>query len=108
MQLLGLLKLEALKRTHEDARGPLEVWQAEVEKAQWRDPQDVKTRYRHVSFEAGNRVIFSITTTSDRLVIKARYRNGIALIEWVGTEQEYAGKASLAGIGEQSENGSRE
>lgn len=101
MQLLGLLRLEAFKRTHEDARGPLEVWEAEVEKAQWRDPQDVKNRYRKVSFEAGNRVIFNITTTAGRLVVKARYRNGIALIEWVGTEDEYAGTASLAGVDEQ-------
>jgi mRNA interferase HigB len=106
MQLLGLLKLEAFKRTHVDSRGPLEVWQAEVEKARWREPQDVKNRYRNVSFEAGNRVIFNIKTNTDRLAVKARYKNGIVLIEWVGTAAEYAGTPSLAGGDEQDGEGS--
>ena len=106
MQLLGLLRLEAFKRIHTDSRGPLEVWQAEVEKARWSEPQDVKNRYRNVRVEADNRVIFNIKTNTDRLLIKARYKNGIVLVEWVGTEAEYAGTPSLAGVDEQGEEGS--
>lgn len=89
MQLLGLIQLDAFKRTHADSRGPLDVWQAEVEKAQWTGPQDVKNRYPSASFLADNRVIFNIKGNTYRLVVKARYQNGIVLIEWVGTHAEY-------------------
>jgi mRNA interferase HigB len=106
MQLLGLLKLEAYKRNHVDSRGPLEVWQAEVEKARWSGPLDVKNRYRNVRFEADDRVIFNIRTNTDRVLVKARYKNGIVLIEWLGSEADYAGTPSLAGIDEQAGEGS--
>ncbi len=38
---------------------------------------------------AENRVIFNTKGNTYRLVVKARYQNGIALIEWVGTHAEY-------------------
>jgi mRNA interferase HigB len=89
MQLLGLIKLDDFKRKHADTRGALDVWRTEVEKVQWSGPQDVKTRYPSTSFLADNRVIFNIKGNSVRLVVKARYQNGIVLIEWIGTHAEY-------------------
>lgn len=89
MQLLGLLTLDKFKRTHADSRGPLDVWQSEVEAAQWVGPQDIRNRYPTASFLAENRVIFNIKGNTYRLVVKARYQNGIVLIEWVGTHAEY-------------------
>lgn len=89
MQLVGLLKLDAFKRTHADSRGPLNAWQAEVETAKWSDSQDVKNRYPSASFLAENRVIFNIKGNTYRLAVKVRYQNEIALIEWVGTHAEY-------------------
>lgn len=38
---------------------------------------------------ADNRVIFNIKGNSFRLVVKAKYQNGIVLVEWVGTHAEY-------------------
>lgn len=89
MQLLGLIKLDAFKKSHADSRGPLDAWQAEVLAAQWSGPQDVKNRYPSASFLADNRVIFNIKGNTYRLVVKARYQNGIMLIEWVGTHADY-------------------
>lgn len=89
MQLLGLPKLEAFKRSHADSRGPLDTWRVEVESAHWAGPQDIKDRYPSASFLADNRVIFNIKGNTYRLVVKARYQNGIVLIEWVGTHAEY-------------------
>jgi len=34
-------------------------------------------------------VIFNIKGNTYRLVVKARYQNGIVLIEWIGTHAEY-------------------
>jgi len=96
MQLVGLLKLDAFKRTHADSRGPLDAWQVEVEAANWSGPQEIKNRYPSASFLADNRVIFNIKGNTYRLVVKARYQNGIVLIEWIGTHAEYD-KQSLKG-----------
>lgn len=89
MQLVGLLKLDAFKRTHADSRGPLDAWQTEVESARWNGSQEIKNRYPSASFLADNRVIFNIKGNTYRLVVKARYQNGIVLIEWIGTHAEY-------------------
>lgn len=89
MQLLGLPKLDVFKRKHADSRGPLDVWRVEVEQSQWRGPQDVKNRYPNASFLADNRVIFNIKGNTIRLVVKAKYQNGIVLIEWIGTHGDY-------------------
>lgn len=89
MQLVGLIKLEDFKQLHADSRGPLNAWQAEVEKAQWTGPQDIKCRYPNASFLADNRLIFNIKGNAYRLVVKAMYQNGLILIEWVGTHADY-------------------
>lgn len=89
MQLLGLLKLDDFKRRHADARRPLDAWRIEAECAQWEGPQDVKSRYPSASFLADNQVIFNIKGNTYRLVIKAKYQNGLILIEWVGTHADY-------------------
>lgn len=89
MQLLGLFKLDQFKTKHADARGPLNAWQKEIELATWGGPQDVKTRYPSASFLANNLIIFNIKGNSFRLVVKAKYQNGIVLIEWIGTHADY-------------------
>ena len=89
MQLLGLIKLDDFKRTHSDARGSLDAWRIEAERAHWAGPHDVKSRYPSASFLADNKVIFNIKGNSYRLVVKAKYQNGMVLIEWVGTHAEY-------------------
>ncbi len=89
MQLVNTPILEELKASHADARGALDAWRAEVEKATWSTPQDIKDRYATASFLSGNRVIFNIKGNSYRLAVKVRFQNGIVLIEWGGTHAEY-------------------
>lgn len=88
MLLVNLHVLEELKQAHADARGQLDAWRTEVEKAQWATPQDVKDRFSTASF-VGDRIIFNIKGNSYRLVVKVRFSNGIVLIEWGGTHAEY-------------------
>lgn len=90
MQLLGLLKLDAYIKAHSDARGALNAWRAEVEKALWSNPQDIKNAYSSASFLAGNKVIFNIKGNKHRLVVKVRYQSGMVLIEWIGTHADYS------------------
>ena len=92
MRILGLLVLDDFKKSHADARGPLDAWRREVEEAEWQSPQDIKQRYRSADFLGDNRVIFNIKGNSYRLVVKVRYQNGMVVVEWVGTHAEYGKK----------------
>ncbi|NEX15789.1 MAG: type II toxin-antitoxin system HigB family toxin [Halochromatium sp.] len=89
MKVVGRDRLEAFWSRHAAAKGALETWFDEAKKATWAKPQDIKDRYRSASFLADNRVIFNIRGNRYRLVVKVRYRNGIVLIEWVGTHAQY-------------------
>lgn len=89
MKLVGLLTLEEFKQKHADSRKPLDCWRSEVEKAKWDGPQDIKRSYSSASFLADNIVIFNIKGNKYRLVIKAQYKYGIVMVEWVGTHAEY-------------------
>ena len=92
MKIVGLPCLEAFKTKHVDSRGALDAWRAEVERASWRTPQDIKQRYRSADFLADNRVIFDIKGNRYRLLVKVRYQGGVVMVEWVGTHAEYSKK----------------
>lgn len=92
MRVLGTDKINRFSRKHSNAKAALDAWQYEVEKANWKQPQDIKNRYRSADFLSGNRVIFNIKGNHYRLVVKVRYENGIVLIEWIGTHAEYSKK----------------
>ena len=89
MKVLGRDKLIEFSQKHANAKKALEAWFSEANEADWRTPQDIKNRYRSADFLADNRVIFNIKGNRYRLVVKVRYQNGIAVIEWVGTHSEY-------------------
>jgi mRNA interferase HigB len=89
MKVLGRDKLVKYYKKHSNVKGALEAWMNEVEAATWKTPQDIKDRYNSADFLANNRVIFNIKGNHYRLVVKVRYQNGIAVVEWIGTHSEY-------------------
>ena len=89
MKVLGRDKLIEFSQKHANAKKALEAWFSEANEADWKTPQDIKNRYRSADFLADNRVIFNVKGNHYRLVVKVRYQNGIAVIEWVGTHSEY-------------------
>lgn len=92
MRILGLPLLVGFKQAHADARGPLEAWQIEVELEDWQTSQDIKRRYRSADFLSDNRAIFNIKGNRYRLLVQVSYRNGIVVVEWIGTHAEYTKK----------------
>ncbi|MBN1834139.1 MAG: type II toxin-antitoxin system HigB family toxin [Deltaproteobacteria bacterium] len=74
---------------HSDAKGAIESWWQETIEANWREPKDIKERYRTVSFLGGNIVIFNIKGNNYRLVVKIAYQQKTVLIKWIGTHAEY-------------------
>ena len=89
MKVLGREKLIAFYKKHKSAQKALEAWFDEAKKANWKTTHDVKARYSSADFISDNRVIFNIKGNHYRLVIKIQYKNGIAVIQWVGTHKEY-------------------
>lgn len=89
MKVLGRDKLVKFYKKHANAKSALEAWFAEAGKAAWKTPQDIKNRYGSADFLADNKVIFNIKGNHYRLVVKVRYQNGIAVVEWVGTHAQY-------------------
>jgi mRNA interferase HigB len=67
----------------------LDAWYAEVERATWNDPAELKRQYRSASIITGERVVFNIKGNDYRLVAAIDYQFQILLIIWLGTHKEY-------------------
>lgn len=67
----------------------MKAWFAEASATSWDTPQSIKSRYRHASFVADNRVVFNIGGNNFRLVVHVNYDYGIVFIKFVGTHSEY-------------------
>ena len=72
-----------------DAKGSLEAWHAEIMKASWNTPQDVKAQFRNASILQHGRVVFNIHGNKYRLVVKINYAYKIVYIRFIGTHKQY-------------------
>ncbi len=89
MKVAGRDVIKKFMRKHANARSSATAWLAEVEVAQWAGPADVKARFPSVDFLPGNRLVFNIGGNNYRVLVLVRYRNGVMLIEKMGTHAEY-------------------
>lgn len=90
MTIAGRQLIEKFIRKHANSKSSLSAWLEEAEEAEWKTPQDIKDRYRSADFLSGNRVIFDIGGNNYRLMVLVRYRNGLLLIQKIGTHAEYS------------------
>jgi len=89
MRIISRKALREFWEKHPDAEQPLRAWYANVKRAAWKTPLDVKTAYRNASFLANNRVVFNIKGNRYRLVAAINYQYSVIYIRFVGTHQEY-------------------
>lgn len=92
MNLIGRGELEAFKERHGVVRSPCESWEQEVIHATWRTPQDIKNRYRSVSFLPNSRVIFNIKGEKYRIGTLVHFPTMTVSVEWALTHAEYSKK----------------
>lgn len=90
MTIAGRQLIEKFIRKHANSKASLSAWLEEAEEAEWETPQDIKDRYRSADFLSANRVIFDIGGNNYRLMVLVRYRNGMLLIQKIGTHAEYS------------------
>ena len=71
------------------ARAQYEAWRAIVEAANWKTPADAKLAHPKASILKGGRVVFNIKANDYRLVALVQYRDGIVMIRFFGSHEEY-------------------
>ena len=67
----------------------LRSWLQEVEKANWKSPQELKRQFGHASIVTGKRIVFNICGNKYRLIVDIEFRLQIIFIVWFGTHDEY-------------------
>lgn len=88
MTIAGRQLIEKFIRKHANSKSSLSAWLEEAEESEWKSPQDIKDRYRSADFLSGDRVIIDIGGNNYRLRVLVRYRNGVLLIQKIGTHAE--------------------
>lgn len=91
MRILSRRTLVEYWKKHATARAPLQFWYAEVERARWERPQDIKAIFgTSVDFVEDSRVVFDIGGNKFRLVARVVYGPYYrVMIKFVGTHSEY-------------------
>lgn len=91
MRILSRRTLVEYWTKHAAAKAPLQFWYAEVARAQWERPQDVKDLFGSaVDFVSDSRVVFDIGGNKFRLVARVVYEPYYrVMIKFVGTHAEY-------------------
>ena len=81
--------VRAFAGAHADARQPLFAWFAELLRARWTGPTDIRASYPSASFLAGNRVVFNIKGNKSRVVVAIKDEFFAVYIRFIGTHAEY-------------------
>jgi len=89
VKLVGLEKILDFQAVHPDAEGWLTSWVALVRAETWKNPQEVRNKYRRASILSGNRVVFRFRGSSYRMVVRVSYEIGIVYVDRLGTHTEY-------------------
>jgi mRNA interferase HigB len=84
----GYMKRRRGERGLEAAARQFDAWWAEVSRAQWRNPAELKRMYATASLVRG-RVVFNISGNSYRLVARVNYRAQVVDVRFFGTHKEY-------------------
>ena len=71
------------------ARAQYEAWRAIAERSQWKTPEDVKEGHPKASILKSGRVVFNIKANDYRLIAVVQYENGVMMIRFFGSHEEY-------------------
>jgi mRNA interferase HigB len=95
MIVIGTEIVERYFAAHRGARGmraarsQYDVWLTISRRAQWRNPEDVKSSHPRASILKGGRVVFNIKGNDYRLIAELQYQAGVLVIRFFGSHAEY-------------------
>lgn len=87
--LNGFVENRVESRLRSGVKRHLDAWHAEVAKATWKNPSELKAQFGSASIVSGERVVFNIKGNDYRLVVAINYHYQVLLIIWLGTHKEY-------------------
>lgn len=74
---------------HADCEQQLKSWFQEVQKSEWKNPNQIKLDYPSASILNNNRVVFNIKGNNYRLIAKISFEYQMVWIRFIGTHGEY-------------------
>ena len=74
---------------HHEEGEPRDAWRAIAESAQWKTPQEEKKAHPRASILKSGRVVFNIKANDYRLIVAVQYENGVMLIRFFGSHEQY-------------------
>ncbi len=89
MRVIAKRTLREFWEHHLDAKSPLEAWHAEILKATWKSPQQIKAQFRNASVLKGGRVVFNIAGNKFRLIAAFDFDRQVSFVKFIGTHSEY-------------------
>src|SRR5215475_4637315 len=95
MIVVGTQTIEDYLRRHAShkgikaARSQYDAWLAIVDRANWRNPEDVKRSHPKASILKGGRVVFNIKGNDYRLIAVVQYVAGVVRIRFFGSHEDY-------------------
>ena len=89
MNVISKRTLVLFYEKYHQVKVPLEVWHADVRRAQWETPEEIKRDYSSASFLRDNRVVFNIKGNDFRLIVHIDYKRKIVRVKFIGTHAEY-------------------
>ena len=89
MRVIAVATLREFWAHHPDAEEPLKAWYAEVSRAGWTQPSDIKRHYGNASILKNKRVVFNIKGNDYRLIVSIAYRTQLVFVKFIGTHDEY-------------------
>jgi mRNA interferase HigB len=87
--LVGRGKLDAFWRKHPDARRWIEGWVAEVERADWSRPQDIRDSYPSATVISRSVIVFDVGGNKYRMETLVSFERGVVSVQRWGTHAEY-------------------
>lgn len=89
MRIIAKKALRDFWHIYTDSEQQLKSWFQEVNKALWKNPNQIKKEYPSASILNDNRIVFNIKGNTYRLIVKVNYDYQIVWIRFIGTHAQY-------------------
>lgn len=89
MRVIAKKILRDFWEVHADCEQQLKSWFRETSKAEWTNPNHIKSEYPSASILNDNRVVFNIKGNKYRLIVKINFEYEMVWIRFIGTHKEY-------------------
>ncbi|HQI05890.1 MAG TPA: type II toxin-antitoxin system HigB family toxin [bacterium] len=89
MNIVALSTLKTFWTKHPDSQEQLKSWYAEMKRSSFKNPHEIKERYRSADAVGENRIVFNIKGNKYRLIVKFDYIRQKGFVRFIGTHDEY-------------------